>query len=70
LEMATGTYVAVSLGVGCFGVSLLELMFGGLAMGRDIMIFGLVTTGTFVALRRLFQRKNDAHVVEGDINKY
>jgi membrane protein implicated in regulation of membrane protease activity len=70
LEMLTGAFVALSFGLGCFGVALVEFLSGEASMIRDLLVFGVLTIVSIVALRWMFGRKNGQHVAKADINRY
>jgi membrane protein implicated in regulation of membrane protease activity len=70
LEMLTGIYVSLSLGIGLLGVSLVEVIGGGFFVDRDVLVFGVVTVLSFVLLRKVFGRKGDTKVIDGDVNQF
>lgn len=70
LEMLTATYVSLSLGVGLLGVSLVEVITGGFSVRRDVLVFGIVTVSSFISLRKIFGRKDDTKVSDGDVNEF
>lgn len=70
LEMLTATYVSLSLGIGLLGTSLIEVIMGGFSIDRDVLVFGIATVLSFILLRKVFGRKGDTNVIDGDVNQF
>jgi membrane protein implicated in regulation of membrane protease activity len=70
VEMVTGASVALSFGVGCASVAIIEAITNKVFIVRDLMLFAVFSVGSFVALRQIFGHKGDSRAVETDINRY
>lgn len=70
LEILTATYVSLSLGIAFLCVALVELVTGRFALDRDALVFGIITILSFIALRKIFGRKGDTRINDGDVNQF
>jgi membrane protein implicated in regulation of membrane protease activity len=69
-EVVTGAYVALSFGVACAGVAIVEAITNKVLIDRDLPLFAFLTVGAFFALRQIFGHKGDSRAVDTDINRY
>ena len=71
LEMFTLTYIFLGMGIASFAVALVQYLFDGLSVNRDLMIFAIVSFVAILASRSIFKRKSDQSVsTENDVNQY
>lgn len=69
-EVFAGAFVFLSFSVALFCVATAEFFFRGFSLGRDTLIFVLVTGAVFIGLRLIFRTKGDTKVAKGDVNEY
>ena len=70
-EMFTLTYIFLSMGIASFAVALVQYLFDGLSVNRDVMIFSIVSAIVILASRKIFKRKSDQSISsEEDVNQY
>lgn len=70
LEIVTGTFLLLGLGLGLIPVVIFHALTGEIEFGRDIATFAIVSAFAFIALRKAFLKRNDTSISTGDINKY
>jgi membrane protein implicated in regulation of membrane protease activity len=71
VELFTLSFLLLGFGVGMLGVALLQYVFDGLSVNRDVMVFALVSLLSFMVFRRLFKNKTDQKTLgEDDVNQY
>ena len=71
IEMFTLTYIFLGMGIASFAVALIQYLFDGLSVNRDLMIFSIVSVIVILASRKFFKRKSDQSVLtENDVNQY
>ena len=71
IEMFTLTYIFLGMGIASFAVALVQYLFDGLSVNRDLMIFTIVAAIVILASRKIFKRKSDQSISgEEDVNQY
>jgi len=71
LEMFTLTYIFLGVGIASFAVALVQYLFDGLSVNRDLMIFAIVSLVTILVSRKIFKRQSDQSISgEEDVNQY
>ena len=71
LEMFTLTYIFLGMGIASFAVALVQYLFDGLSVNRDLMIFAIVSLVTILVSRKIFKRQSDQSISgEEDVNQY
>jgi len=71
IEMFTLTYIFLGMGIASFAVALVQYLFDGLSVNRDVMIFSIVSAIVILASRKIFKRKLDQSISgEEDVNQY
>lgn len=70
LEMFTLTYIFLGMGIASFAVALVQYLFDGLSVNRDLMIFAIVSVIVILASRKIFKRKSDQNISTDDVNQY
>jgi len=71
IEMFTLTYIFLGMGIASFAVALVQYLFDGMSINRDLMIFAIVSAIVILASRKIFSRKLDQSVsTENDVNQY
>jgi len=71
IEMFSLTYIFLGTGIASFAVALVQYLFDGMSINRDLMIFAIVSAIVILASRKIFKRKSDQSVsTENDVNQY
>jgi len=71
IEMFTLTYIFLGMGIASFAVALVQYLFDGLSVNRDVMIFSIVSLLIILASRKIFKRKSDQSIsTDDDVNQY
>jgi len=71
IEMFTLTYIFLGMGIASFAVTLVQYLFDGLSLNRDLMIFAIVSAIVILASRKIFKKKMDQNISsEDDVNQY
>jgi len=71
IEMFTLTYIFLGMGIASFAVALVQYLFDGMSINRDLMIFAIVSVIVILASRKIFKKKSDQSVsTENDVNQY
>lgn len=70
IEMFTLTYIFLGMGIASFAVALVQYLFDGLSVNRDLMIFAIVSVIVILASRNIFKRKSDQSISSDDVNQY
>ena len=70
IEMFTLTYIFLGMGIASFAVALVQYLFDGLSVNRDLMIFAIVSAIVILASRKIFKRKSDQSISNDDVNQY
>ena len=70
IEMFTLTYIFLGMGIASFAVALIQYLFDGLSVNRDLMIFAIVSAIVILASRKFFKRKSDQSISTDDVNQY
>ena len=71
IEMFTLTYIFLGMGIASFAVALVQYLFDGLSVNRDLMIFAIVSLVTILVSRKIFKRQSDQSISgEEDVNQY
>lgn len=70
MEMFTLTYIFLGMGVASFAVALVQYLFDGLSLNRDLLIFALVSLMAILVSRKIFKRQSDQSISTDDVNQY
>ena len=71
VEMFTLTYIFLGMGIASFAVALVQSLFDGLRLNRDLMIFAIVSALVIFVSRKIIKRKSDQSIYkEDDVNQY
>ncbi len=71
LEMLTGTFILLGFGFGALFVGIVQFVFNGLSINRDLLVFAIVSLISIYLLRRFFKSISDQKkLIEDDINQY
>lgn len=71
IELFTFTFIFLGLGIAMFAVSVVQFLFDGLSVNRDLMIFAIVSLISIVAIRKIFKKQSDQkNLLEDDVNQY
>lgn len=70
MEMFTLTYIFLGMGVASFAVALVQYLFDGLSLNRDLLIFALVSLIAILVSRKIFKRQSDQSISTDDVNQY
>lgn len=69
-EIFTMTLILLGFALGCFVVGLTQQLSQTTNFNRDVLIFSIASTLFIVLLRKVFARKKDFDLNDGDINQY
>ena len=70
-EVMTLSFILLGFSLGMLAVSLVQYLFNGYSLNRDVMVFALVSVVSFLVIRKLFKKKSDLKMLaEDDINQY
>lgn len=70
VEALVPGFVFAGFAVGALALTVLHLMFDGVAFARDVTVFSVISALAFFALRRVFRRPGDSHASGDDVNRY
>ncbi len=70
IELATGAFIFLGMAIGMVSVAFVQWLFSDFSMNRDMMVFAVISTLSFVVLRMFFAKAKDQEKSELDINQY
>ena len=69
--MFTFTFIFMGIGAALFFVALIQWVFDGFSVNRDILAFAIVSFLSIVVARRIYRKRSDQHkTAEEDVNQY
>ncbi|MDI9332659.1 MAG: hypothetical protein QM527_15455 [Alphaproteobacteria bacterium] len=70
IELMTTSFFFLGMAFGALSVSLTQWFAAGPSINRDLLIFALISTLSFLLLRRLFAKPKDSEIAQEDVNRY
>ena len=71
LEMITLTFIFFGLALGALAVSITQFLLGDFSIGKDSVVFALLSLISILIFREYFNGNNDVNkLIDEDINQY